>query len=172
MALNLSFEEADLNPPSTSGRTDVSFEDIFTNLGDLPGSYPDNMAGESITQMARRNNTERMAARRKAEADQSEPPPRPLVTRAESSPSTLVEEMAQIDTTEMELIVDQQNSQVTEHRRKKRPAEQKADSSENLTNKRPRMEESDLIVLFIIQPKIKNISVASDASPVKDATVV
>lgn len=37
-ALNSAFEEAGLNlsdPPSTSGRGDV-FEDIFTNLGDLP----------------------------------------------------------------------------------------------------------------------------------------
>ncbi|KAF5951137.1 hypothetical protein HYC85_009081 [Camellia sinensis] len=77
-ALNLAFEEADLNPsnsPSTSGRVDVSFEDIFTDLGDLPGAYPENMAGESLTQMARRKNAARMSARRKAETNQSEPPP-------------------------------------------------------------------------------------------------
>ncbi|XP_028096243.1 receptor-like kinase TMK4 [Camellia sinensis] len=104
VALNLTFEEAGLNPsnpPSTSGRVDISFEDIFTNLGDLPGAYPENMAGEALTQMARKKNAERLAARRKAEANRSEPP---IVAGAESSLPALVEETTHIDTAKTEHI--------------------------------------------------------------------
>lgn len=64
-SLNSAFEETGLNssdPWSTSGQGDVSFEDIFTNLEDLPGSYPDNMASESLSQLAKRKNAERMFA--------------------------------------------------------------------------------------------------------------
>ncbi|GMP78687.1 hypothetical protein CsSME_00034524 [Camellia sinensis var. sinensis] len=127
------------------------------------------MAGESLTQMARRKNAKRMATQRKAEADRSEPPP---VAGVESSLPTLVEKTVQIDTAETKhIVVDQQDNQEAKHKGEKRSAEHEADSSENLTGKRPRIEESDLVVLFIIQPRIKNVPVASDASAVKDAAV-
>ncbi|GMP78686.1 hypothetical protein CsSME_00034524 [Camellia sinensis var. sinensis] len=119
--------------------------------------------------MARRKNAKRMATQRKAEADRSEPPP---VAGVESSLPTLVEKTVQIDTAETKhIVVDQQDNQEAKHKGEKRSAEHEADSSENLTGKRPRIEESDLVVLFIIQPRIKNVPVASDASAVKDAAV-
>lgn len=77
-ALNLAFEEVGFNPPFTSGRIDPSpLEDnIFTDLGDLPGTDPENMAGELLAQFARRRNVERMAAKRRAESiGTQEPPP-------------------------------------------------------------------------------------------------
>ncbi|XP_028052501.1 uncharacterized protein F44E2.3-like [Camellia sinensis] len=122
----------------------MSFEDIFTNLRDLPYSYPDNMARESLSQMARQKNTERMAARRRAEAERTKPPPPPPDARVESSPPAPVEETIQIDVAETEPVIDQQEGQVTEHRGEKRPAEHEADYSENLVDKQPRVEESDL----------------------------
>ncbi|GMP41767.1 hypothetical protein CsSME_00011742 [Camellia sinensis var. sinensis] len=48
-ALNLAFEEASLNHPSTYSRANASFEDIYIDLKDLPGSYPDSMAGQLLT---------------------------------------------------------------------------------------------------------------------------
>ena len=44
----------------TSGRIDTSLEnDIFTDLGDLPGTNRENMAGESLAQKVRRKNAEK-----------------------------------------------------------------------------------------------------------------
>ncbi|GMP47775.1 hypothetical protein CsSME_00015359 [Camellia sinensis var. sinensis] len=103
-ALNLAFEETRLNssnPPYTSSRGDVSFEDIFTDLGDLPSAYPENMAGESLTQLARRKNAEKMVALRKVEAARSETPPAAV---AESSLPVIAEEMAQTETAETEQV--------------------------------------------------------------------
>ncbi|GMP71664.1 hypothetical protein CsSME_00029985 [Camellia sinensis var. sinensis] len=149
----------------------MSFKDIFTDLGDLPGSYPNSRASESLTQIARQKNTERMAARRRAEAERTESPPHLPDARAESPPPALVEATIQTDVVETEPVVDQLEGKVTEHREEKRPAEHEADYSENLVDKRPRMEESDLVVPFIIQPRIKNVPVASDASTVKDVAM-
>ncbi|XP_028067320.1 uncharacterized protein LOC114270121 [Camellia sinensis] len=71
----------------------------------------------------------------------------------------------------MEPVVDQQDSQATEQRRKKRPTEHEADYSEELIDKRPRMDESDLVVPFTIQPRIRNMSVLFDASAIRDLAV-
>ncbi|GMP99884.1 hypothetical protein CsSME_00047193 [Camellia sinensis var. sinensis] len=65
-ALQLAFEEAGLNsadPPSTSSRDDLPPDDIFHGLEDLPGTYPEDMAGLSLIQLAKKANAERMAAR-------------------------------------------------------------------------------------------------------------
>ncbi|GMP75932.1 hypothetical protein CsSME_00032840 [Camellia sinensis var. sinensis] len=129
------------------------------------------MAGKSLTQMARRKNIERMATRRRTEAERSEPPPPPPDIREESSPPALVEETAQTDMAEIEPVVNQEEGQVTEHRAEKHPAESEADYLENQVDKWSRMEESDLVVLFIIQPRIKNVPISFDASAVKDAAV-
>ncbi|XP_028058963.1 uncharacterized protein LOC114262766 [Camellia sinensis] len=172
-ALNLAFEEADLNrsnPPSTSGRGDVSFEDIFTDLGDLPGTYPENMAGELLTQLARRKNAERMATQRRVETNRSEPP---LAVVAESSqPNIKTEqvETVQVETTESEQIVEQFD-QEAEQRGEKHPAEREADPEEILTDKQPCLEESNSVVPFIFLPRIKNVPIASDASTLKDPAV-
>ena len=61
-----------------------------------------------------------------------------------------------------QIVLDQPDNSEAEHRGEKRFAERKADSLENLTDKRLRIEESDLVVPFIIQPKIKNVSVNSE----------
>ncbi|CAL5435844.1 unnamed protein product [Camellia sinensis] len=153
--LNLAFEEADFNLPSTSGRVDTLLEDnIFTGLGDLPDTDPGNMARELLAQMARRKNAKKMAARRRAEAARSEPPP-PTPIEAESSPPALVEETKQIVMAEMEqIVIEQSNDLVAKQRGEKRPAKHEVDFSENLIHKR-----------------IKNFPVASDALALKDAAV-
>ncbi|GMP92442.1 hypothetical protein CsSME_00042665 [Camellia sinensis var. sinensis] len=166
-ALNLAFEEAGLNqsdPPSTSGRGDASFEDIFTDLGDLPSAYTENMVGKSLTQLARRKNAERMATRRRAETNRSEPPP---VTVAESSPPDIETEQVEMAQTEQIEQLDQE----AEQKGKKRPAEREVDPEETLTDKRPRLEESDSVVPLIAQQRKKNVPIASDASALKDLVV-
>ncbi|XP_028100385.1 myosin-8-like [Camellia sinensis] len=180
-ALNLAFEEAGLNPsnlPSTSGRGDVTFGDIFTDLGDLPGLYPENMVGESLMQLERRKNAERMAARRRAETIRSKP-----TATIESSLPVIAEEMAQIEMAETEQPVERL-SQRNDPRREKRPAESEVDyeeiptdkrpcikESDSVVDERPRIEESDSVVAFVVQPRIKNVSISSDASALKDPTV-
>ncbi|GMP72677.1 hypothetical protein CsSME_00030617 [Camellia sinensis var. sinensis] len=129
------------------------------------------MAGESLTQMTKRKNAERMAARRRAGAERSEPPPPPPDAKEESPPPAPVKETAQTNMAETKAVVGQQKGQVTEHRGKKHRAEPEADYSKNLVNKRSRMEKLDLVVLFIIQPRIKSVLVVSDASAVKDVAV-
>ncbi|CAL5359294.1 unnamed protein product [Camellia sinensis] len=141
--LNLAFEEADFNLPSTSGRVDTLLEDnIFTGFGDLPDTDPGNMARELLAQMARRKNAKKMAARRRAEAARSEPPP-PTPIEAESSPPALVEETKQIVMAEMEqIVIEQSNDLVAKQRGEKRPAEHEVDFSENLIHKQPSIKES------------------------------
>lgn len=51
------------------------------------------------------------------------------------------------------------------------PAEQEAVHDEDQSDKRPRIEESNLVVPFTFQPRIRNMSIASDASSLKDPTV-
>ncbi|GMP95012.1 hypothetical protein CsSME_00044235 [Camellia sinensis var. sinensis] len=89
-ALQLAFEEAGLNsadPPSTSDQEDLPLDDIFRGLEDLPGAYPEYMAGLSLTQLAKKANAERMAARRRAEAIRTGVPP-----ATETQPSLPVSE--------------------------------------------------------------------------------
>ncbi|XP_028072598.1 uncharacterized protein LOC114274822 isoform X1 [Camellia sinensis] len=168
-AINLAFEETRLNssnPPSTSGRGDVSFEDIFTDLGDLPSAYPENMAGESLTQLARRKNAKKMVARRKVEAARSETPP---VAVAESSLPVIAKKKAQTEIAETEQV--EQGDQEAVQRREKRTAEREIVPDEDQTDKRPCIEESDLVVPFTVQPRIRNMSIASDVLALKDPAV-
>ncbi|GMP49963.1 hypothetical protein CsSME_00016765 [Camellia sinensis var. sinensis] len=120
-ALKLAFEEAGLNsadPPSTSGQGDLPFDNVFNSLEDLPDAYPEDMAGLSLTQLAKKRNAERMAARRRAEAIRSEVPP-----VAESQPSLLVieEETTKNQSAESKVVV--QADQEAEQR--SRPAQKK-----------------------------------------------
>ncbi|GMP27610.1 hypothetical protein CsSME_00003515 [Camellia sinensis var. sinensis] len=160
------FEAAGLNQPDplTSGRGEVSFEDIFTDLRDLPGFYPENMAGETLTQMARKKNAERMASWRRAETIRSEPTP------TESFEPIIVEETAQIGMAE---TVQEAEWPIPEDwREEKRPAESEVGSEENPIDKRPCLEESDVVAPFVVQPKIKNMLISSEASTLKDPAVV
>ncbi|GMP76120.1 hypothetical protein CsSME_00032933 [Camellia sinensis var. sinensis] len=164
-ALNSAFEEVGLNssdPPSTSGRGDASFEDIFTNLGDLPGAYSEGMAGESLTQLARKKNAECIAARRKAEAIRFGPTP------TESSKPIIVEETAQVHVAEMEKDAERP---IPKDQAEKRIAESEAGSEENPVDKQPRLEESGVVTPFVVEPKIKNMSISSEASALKDPAV-
>ncbi|XP_028074771.1 uncharacterized protein LOC114277128 [Camellia sinensis] len=128
------------------------------------------MASESLTQLARRKNAMRMAACRRAEAERVQPPPPPPDAREETPPPAPVEQ-AETEVAEMEPVVDQLEGQVMEHKGEKHPAKYEADYSEEPIDKRPLMEESDLVVSFTIQPKIKNMSVAFDASIIRDPGV-
>ncbi|XP_028119848.1 uncharacterized protein LOC114317313 [Camellia sinensis] len=77
-ALQLAFEEAGLNsvdPPSTLGREDLPLNDIFHGLEDLPSAYPEDIAGLSLTQLAKKANAERMTTQRRAEAIRTGMPP-------------------------------------------------------------------------------------------------
>ncbi|GMP83226.1 hypothetical protein CsSME_00037215 [Camellia sinensis var. sinensis] len=163
--INSAFEEAKLNssdPPSTLGRGDT-FEDIFTNLGDLPGTYSKGMAEKNLTEMARKRNAERMAAQRKVEATRSGPIP------TESSKPIIVEETAHVDVAETEKAADRS---ISEDREEKRAAEDEVNSEENPVDKRPCLEESDVVVPFVVQPKIKNTPISSETSALKDLAVV
>ena len=42
---------------------------------------------------------------------------------------------------------------------------------DSLVGKRPRLEESDVVVPFVVQPKIKNMAISDDASVIKDPAV-
>ncbi|GMP93610.1 hypothetical protein CsSME_00043366 [Camellia sinensis var. sinensis] len=177
-ALKLAFEEAGLNsvdPLSTSGREDLPLDDIFYGLEDLPSAYPEDMAGLSLTQLAKMANAERMASRRRAEANRAGVPSatqsQPSLLVSESQPSLLVieEGTGENRSVEAELVV--QADQEAEQRAEKRSAEVEASSEDNRTDKRPRLEESDVIVPFIIQPKIKNTPIPSDALIIKDPAV-
>ena len=58
-ALKLAFEEAGLNsadPPSTSGREDRLLDDIFHGLEDLLVAFLEDMAGVSLTKLAKKAN--------------------------------------------------------------------------------------------------------------------
>ncbi|XP_028066919.1 nucleolar and coiled-body phosphoprotein 1-like [Camellia sinensis] len=109
------------------------------DLEDLPGANPENMAGESLTQLVRRKNAERMAARRRAKAVRLETPPTAV---AESSLLVIAEETAQTKMAETEQV--EQGDQEAEQRVKKHPAEREAVPNKDQTDKRPRIEDSDL----------------------------
>ncbi|GMP79111.1 hypothetical protein CsSME_00034780 [Camellia sinensis var. sinensis] len=128
------------------------------------------MAGQSLAQLDRRKNTKGMASCRRAEVERNEPPPSSPDARAETPPAP-VKDLVQTDVAEKEPVVDQQKGQVTEHMEEKRPAEHEADYSQGPVDKRPCMEESDLVVPFIIQPRIKNMPVASYESAIRDPAV-
>ena len=53
----------------------------------------------------------------------------------------------------------------------KRGAEGEDSSEGGPLEKRPRLEESAVVVPFVIEPKIKNLSISSEASALKDAAV-
>ncbi|XP_028087301.1 uncharacterized protein LOC114288003 [Camellia sinensis] len=168
-AVNSAFEEAGLNssdPPSTSGQGDA-FGDIFTNLGDLPGDYSEDMAKENLTQMARRKNTECMAARQKAEAI------RVGLVPIESVVPIVVEETAHVGVAEVEKVADLPNPEERSipDQGEKRVAEGEAGSEENLVDKRLRLEESDVVVPFVVQPNIKNTPISSEASAMNDPAI-
>ncbi|GMP49010.1 hypothetical protein CsSME_00016152 [Camellia sinensis var. sinensis] len=169
-AINSAFEEAGLNssdPPSITGRGDA-FEDIFTNLGDLPSDFFEDMVGKNLTQMARKRNAERMAARQKAVAIRSGLVP------TESVAPTVVEETAHIVMAETEKEVERPITKVrpiSEDRGEKRSAEGEDGSKEGPIEKWPRLEESTVVAPFVIEPKMKNMLISSEASALKDPAV-
>lgn len=79
--------------------------------------------------------------------------------------------MVQNEVAETEPVVDEQEGQVTEHKCEKRSTKHEAVYSEDPVDKRPRLEESDLVLPFIVQPRIKNMSVGSDTSAIRDPAV-
>ncbi|GMP33710.1 hypothetical protein CsSME_00006910 [Camellia sinensis var. sinensis] len=164
-ALKLAFEEAGLNsadPPSTSGREDRPLDDIFHSQEDLPGMFLEDMAGLSLTKLAKKENAERMASRRRAEEIRA--------TESQSQTSLpVIEGTTKNRITEAEPFV--QASVEAEQRVEKCPADVEAGLEEDRADKRPRLEESDVIVPFVIQPKIKNTPISSDASVIKDPAV-
>ncbi|XP_028051955.1 uncharacterized protein LOC114256485 [Camellia sinensis] len=127
------------DPPSTSGRGDLSLDGIFHCLEDLPAAGPEDMARLSLTKLARKANAKRFAARRRAKALPSEVPP-----ATESQLSLPVSEseslrVIEVETTknrnaESTLIV--QAGQEVEEEAEKRPAEFEAGSEEQ-GGKRP-----------------------------------
>ncbi|KAF5933541.1 hypothetical protein HYC85_029712 [Camellia sinensis] len=146
-AIRSAFEVAGFNQPSpsTSGRAEFSSGDIFANLGDLPDNFSEGMAGESLTHMSRKKNTERMVARKKAEAAHSEP-------TVIKTFIPVIEETAQ-------------------ERGKKRSGEGEAGSEISPASKWPRLEESDVVAPFIVRQKIKDTPISSDASAIEDPAV-
>ncbi|XP_028102798.1 uncharacterized protein LOC114302039 [Camellia sinensis] len=58
-----------------------------------------------------------------------------------------------------------------EQRGKKCSAEGGAGSKDSPVDKRPRLEESDVVVPFVVQPKIKDTPISSDAFAMKNPTV-
>ncbi|CAL5324424.1 unnamed protein product [Camellia sinensis] len=151
--INLAFEEAGLNysdPSSTSGRGDA-FEDIFLNLETFP-----------------KRNAERMTARKKAEAIHSGFVP------TESVQPIVVEESAQVVIVKTEKDVERpiiEELLISEDRGEKRSAEGKGGSKDGPVDKRPCLEESAVVAPFIIEPKIKNMPISSEASALKDLAV-
>ncbi|XP_028064495.1 structural maintenance of chromosomes protein 2-like [Camellia sinensis] len=101
------------------------------------------MAGLSLTQLAKKANAERMAARRRAEAIRAGVPPttesQPSLPISESQPSLPVieEGTAEKRSAEAELVV--QADHEAEQRVEKRPAEVVAGLEDNCADKRPRM---------------------------------
>ncbi|KAF5933381.1 hypothetical protein HYC85_029552 [Camellia sinensis] len=170
-ALNSAFEAAKRSQPtspSTLGRVEFSFGDIFGGLGDLPGDFFEGMAGESLTQMARKKNAERMAARKKVEAARSGPA---LVESSEP----VIEEPAKIVEAEKVKEVEQpviDEWLIPEKWGKKCSAKGEAGSEDSLADKRPCLEESDVVVPFIVQPKIRDTPIPSNASIITDLAVV
>lgn len=168
-ALRSAFEAAGLNKPSpsTSGRAEFSSGDIFANLGDLPGDFFEAMAGESLTQLARKKNAVRMAARKKAEAVIS----KPTLTKTFVP---VIEEMVQVAAAETGKAVEQQIVEerlIPEERGKKRSAEGEVGSEISSPDKRPRLEESNVVAPFIVQPRIKDMPISSNASAIEDPAV-
>ncbi|KAF5934187.1 hypothetical protein HYC85_030358 [Camellia sinensis] len=76
------------------------------------------MAGESLAQLARRKNAERMAVRRRVKTERVQPPPLPPEAREETPLPAFVEE-AETEVAETEPIVDQHEGQVMEHKGEK-----------------------------------------------------
>ncbi|THG15318.1 hypothetical protein TEA_008786 [Camellia sinensis var. sinensis] len=118
--------------PSTSGRVEFSFGDIFTDLGDLPGDFSEDMAGKNLTQMARKRNAERMAARKKMEAGRSEPAP------VESLQPITEGKTAQVVVDETEKEAEQQITElVPKERSEKRNTEGDVGSEDSPAGKQP-----------------------------------
>ena len=74
------------DPPFTSGPGNLPSADVFQRLEDLPVIDSADMAGLSLTKLAKKANAERLAARRRAEGLSTEPP------TSESQHSLLVTE--------------------------------------------------------------------------------
>ena len=135
--------------------------------GDLPSDIFDAMARESLTQMARKKNTERMAARKKAEAAHSEPTLIKIFVPA-------IEEMIQVAEAKTGEEVEEQvidERLIPEKRGEKRSTEGEAGSEISLASKRPRLEESGVAAPFIVRPKTKDMPISSNASAIEDPAV-
>ena len=89
------------DPTSTSGRGDLSFDGVVHGLESIPAADPEDMAGLSLTKLARKANAERLAARRRAEALPSEVPP-----ATESQFSLPVSESESVHVVDVETAAD------------------------------------------------------------------
>ena len=114
-----------------------------------------------------------MALRRRAEAVRSETPPAMVAAStvapvAESTPPVTAEETTQPETAEMEFV---RQSNEGERRGEKCPVDREAECEEDKSDKRPRVEESDLVLPFTIQPRIRNMSISSASLALRDPAV-
>lgn len=125
------------------------------------------MARLSLTKLAKKANVERLAARQRAEEIQAVKSQ--SQSQSQSSLPVIEEVTAKGGSTETKPLV--QASVEAEQRVEKRPADVEAGSKEDRTDKRPRLEESDVIVPFVIHPKMKNMPIFFDASVIKDPAV-
>lgn len=87
---------------------------------------------------------------------------------AESTPPVIAEETAHPETAEMEQVGQANEG---EQRGKKRPADREAECKEDQSDKRPQVEESDLVLPFTIQPRVRNMPISSDTSALRDPAV-
>ncbi|XP_028110673.1 zinc finger MYM-type protein 1-like [Camellia sinensis] len=120
------------------------------------------MAELSLTKLAKKANAGRLAARRRAEK---------IRTAESQSQSSLpvIKGTAKNGSAEAEPFV--QASVQAEQWLERRPADVDADLEKDRVDKRPHLDESDVIVPFVIQPKIKNTPISCDASVIKDPAV-
>lgn len=102
-----------------------------------------------------------MAAQRRVETIRSKP------ATAQSSEPGVIEETAQVETAETELVAERLSPEA-DQRGEKCAAESEAGFEENPIDKWPRLEESDLAEPFVVQPRIKNVPISSNSSALKD----
>ncbi|KAF5931794.1 hypothetical protein HYC85_027965 [Camellia sinensis] len=159
------------DPPSALGQGDLSLDGVFHGLEDIPAANLEDMAGLSLSKLARKVNAERLATWRRAEALPSEAPPvttSQFSLPASESESFRVIEVETVENRDAESTLIVQACQEVEA--EKRTAEFEAGVEEH-GGKRPRLEGSDVIVPFVIQPMIKNMPISSNASALKDPEV-
>ncbi|XP_028062967.1 uncharacterized protein LOC114266277 [Camellia sinensis] len=145
------------------GSDDEELQQVYEKLYGWGKSYADGTEEER----------QRMAARKKAEAIRSG-----LVLTEYVQPTvlqhTIVEESARVVIAETEKDVERpitEDRLISEDRGEKRSAEDRDVSEKVPVDKRPCLEESAVVAPFIIEPKIKNMSISSEASALKNPGV-